>query len=252
MVGTGQSEIQLDHRGSEGGRLGKPRLYVAEEQQILREAYNTLFLSHPDLEVVGISGDTSTEALTAAASLLSPDVLLLGIKVLQPAAVERLEAVRESYPQLGIVLLSASYDVQGIKALRQFSRGATAGCAYLLKHTIDTVEQLTQVVHAVAQGRIILDPAVMEGLMAPTDATATLLKDLSPRELEVLSWMAKGYRNPVIAEVLFLQPKTVERHVNSIYGKLGAAPDSQHPRVHAITLYLRAMGLLPAEDFDRG
>ena len=88
--------------------------------------------------------------------------------------------------------------------------------------------------------------------MAPTDATATLLKDLTSRELEVLSWMAKGYRNPTIAELLFLQPKTVERHVNGIYGKLGAALDSKHPRVHAITLYLRAMGILPAEDFAQG
>ena len=113
------------------------------------------------------------------------------------------------------------------------------------------MEQLTQVITAVAQGRIILDPIVMEGLMAPADTTANFLKDLSPRELEVLSWMAKGYRNTTIAEVLFLQPKTVERHVNSIYGKLGAAPETKHPRVHAITLYFRAMGLLPAEDFER-
>ena len=225
------------------------RLFLAEEQQILREAYQNFFAASPGIQVIGVSGDTSPEALITAAGQ-GPDVLLLGIKALHAQAVERLEAVQELYPQVAIVLLSANYDVNGIKALRKFSRGAKAGCAYLLKHTIDTVEQLTQVVSSVAQGRIILDPIVMEGLMAPADTANSLLKDLSPRELEVLSWMAKGYRNTTIAEVLFLQPKTVERHVNSIYGKLGATPETKHPRVHATTQYLRAMGLLPAEDFD--
>ena len=225
------------------------RLYLAEEQQILREAYQSFFLPHPGLEVVGISGDTSADALVTAVSTLKPDVLLMGIKVLQPSTVEKLEAVRESSPKVSIVLLSASYDVKGIKALRQFSRGTSAGCAYLLKHTIDTVEQLTQVIHAVAQGRIIVDPLVMEGLIATTDSTASYLKDLSPREQEVLSWMAKGYRNNTIAEVLCLEPKTIERHINNIYSKIGTGSESQHPRVHAITLYFRAMGLLPADSF---
>ncbi len=230
----------------------KVRLYLAEEQQILREAYQSFFLPHPGLEVVGISGDTAVEALVTGAAALKPDVILLGIKVLQPAVVEKLEAVRESCPEVSIVLLSAYYDVNGIKALRQFSRGASAGCAYLLKHTIDTVEQLTQVIRAVAEGRIIVDPTVMEGLIATADSKSSFLKGLSPRELEVLSWMAKGYRNGTIAEVLCLEPKTIERHINSIYSKLGPIPDSKHPRVHAITLYLRGTGVLPAEDLSEG
>ena len=230
----------------------KVRLYLAEEQQILREAYQSFFLPHPGLEVVGISGDTAVEALVTAASALKPDVILLGIKVLQPAVVERLEAVRESCPEVSIVLLSAYYDVNGIKALRQFSRGTSAGCAYLLKHTIDTVEQLTQVIHAVAEGRIIVDPTVMEGLIATGESKSSFLEDLSPRELEVLSWMAKGYRNSTIAEVLCLEPKTIERHINNIYSKLGTTHDAKQPRVHAITMYLRGTGMLPAEDFDEG
>lgn len=232
-----------------GGKHDTVRLHLAEEQQMLREAYQGFFTASPDMHVVGVSGDTSPEALLTAAAN-TPDVLLLGIKALNAVAVERLERLREVYPEVAIVLLSSNYDVNGIKALRQYSRGAKAGCAYLLKHTIDTVEQLTQVVSAVAQGRIILDPIVMEGLMAPADTTPNFLRDLSPREVEVLSWIAKGYRNSTIAEALFLQPKTVERHVNSIYGKLEAPPETKHPRVHATTLYLRAVGLLPADDFE--
>jgi len=228
---------------------GRIKVYIAEEQQILREAYQSVFLPHPGIEVVGTSGDTAGESLVVAASALKPDVMVVGIKILQPTTVEKLEMVRESSPDLAIVLLSAYYDVKGIKALREFSRGASVGCAYLLKHTIDTVEQLTQVIHSVAEGRIILDPAVMEGLITTAESKATFLKELTPRELEVLSWMAKGYRNSTIAEVLCLEPKTVERHINSIYSKLGNCPTSRHPRVHAITLYLRATGMLPAEDF---
>jgi DNA-binding NarL/FixJ family response regulator len=171
----------------------------------------------------------------------------LGIKILQPATVEKLEMLREGCPEVAIVLLSAAYDMKGIRALREFARGASAGCAYLLKHTIDTVEQLTQMVHSVSEGRIIVDQTVMEGLITSGETYSAFLKELSPREMEVLSWMAKGYRNITIAEVLCLEPKTIERHINSIYSKLGGAPDSKHPRVYAITLFLRAAGLLSPE-----
>ncbi len=227
------------------------KVYVAEEQQILREAYQSFFLSRSDIQVLGASSETSGDYLIRMAEALKPDVMLLGFKILQPATVERLKSVRESCPGVATVVLSAYYDVKGIKALREFSRGASTGCAYLLKHTIDTVEQLIQVIHSVAQGRIILDPAVMEGLITMADAKSSMLKELTPRELEVLSWMVKGYRNDTVAEVLCLEPKTVERHINSIYSKLGNCPDSQHPRVHAIMLYLRATGMLPAESFDK-
>ncbi|MCH7552578.1 MAG: response regulator transcription factor [Chloroflexi bacterium] len=228
---------------------GKISLYIAEEQQILREAYQSFFVSSSEIEVVGSSGDTSSEALIRAVGALSPRVILAGIKVLQPAIVEDLVVARHQCPASAMVLLSASYDVKGITALREFPRSSSTGCAYLLKHTIDTVDQLIQVITSVDQGRIILDPTVMEALISTGENKTSYLKDLSPRELEVLSWMAKGYRNNTIAQVLCLEPKTVERHINNIYSKLGDIPDTRHTRVHAITLYLRATGQLPAEDF---
>ncbi len=228
------------------------KIYLAEEQQILRQAYQSFFQPNPALEVVGTSGQTDSESLVKAATALTPDVILMGIKILQPGVVQKMETLRQHCGNVAIVLLSASYDVKGIKALREFSRRATGGCAYLLKHTIDTVDQLTQVVQSVAEGRIILDPAVMEGLISTAESKSTFLKELSPRELEVLSWMAKGYRNNAIAEVLCLEPKTVERHINNIYGKMGKCPEAKHTRVHAVTLYMRATGLLPAEDFSEG
>ena len=237
-------------RPSPGPDGGSPmRLYVAEEQKIFRDAYQSFFLPQPDIDVVGVSGNTDGDFLARAAASHKPNVMLLGLKILQPITVERLNTIRESSPETAIVLLSAFYDVKGIKALREFPRGTTVGCAYLLKHTIDSVEQLTQVLYSVGQGRIILDPAVMEGLLTSTEAKSALLKELTPRELEVLSWMAKGYRNNTIAEILCLEPKTVERHINSIYSKLATSSESRHARVNAVTLYLKATGMLPAEDF---
>lgn len=87
-------------------------------------------------------------------------------------------------PPMGLVLLLAMYDGQGIKALREFSRDSSSGCAYLLKHTIDTVEQLTQVVSSVAEGRIIVDPMVMFGLINAEQAAGSVpevLADMSTR-----------------------------------------------------------------------
>ena len=124
-----------------------------------------------------------------------------------------------------------------------------------MKHNVDTVEQLTQVIFSVVEGRIIIDPMVMEGLIKTGDGRTAFLRDLSPRELEVLSWMAKGYRNDTIAGVLSRDVKTVERHINNIYSKLLSDRNdeedegSKHPRVQAALTYLKATGMLTSEQF---
>ena len=149
-------------------------------------------------------------------------------------------------PGMGLVLLFAYCDAQGIKALRKFSNGDSVGCAYMLKHSIDTPEQFTEVVQAVAQGRIIVDPKVMEGLIRSEDSGSGVLPGLSPREMEVLSWIAKGYRNNTIARVLSRDLRTVERHINSIYCKLQVDDDSKDPRVNAALMFLNAAGSFTA------
>ena len=222
------------------------RLYLAEEQQILREAYRSFLGDHDVIVLLGYSGDTSAESLVGAATALKPNVMLLGVKSVNADTVEKLDMLREACPKVGIVLLFASSDIQGMRALRQFSGNATVGCAYLPKHTIDTADQLTQVIFSAAEGRITVDPRVMEELIRNGDAQGGFLNELSPRELEVLSWIAKGYRNETIANVLGRDVKTVERHINNIYGKLGATEDSdsRDRRVGAALTYLRATGLL--------
>lgn len=222
------------------------KLYIAEEQPMLKEAYQALFQEQPGIEMVGVSGDTAGDSLVAAAQDMKPTVMLLGFKILEAATVDRLHMIREKCPGVAMVVLSSSYDMKGIKALREFSRATSAGCAYLLKHTIDTVNQLTQMIQSAADGRIILDPAVMDGFIASQDPNGSFLKELTPRETETLSWMAKGFRNDTIADVLCLELKTVERHINNIYSKLGNRMGSKHARVQAVMLYLRSTGLLPA------
>lgn len=227
----------------------KIKLYIVEEQELLRDAYRAALPLEATIEVVGISSDSSTESIIGVLSALRPDAIVLGTKMLQPNTITQLETIRERFPELGVVLLSTLFDIQGIRQLRGFTKGSSKGCAFLLKHSIDRISQLTQVVHAVTEGQVILDSVVMEGLIGAGESKTAFLKELTHRELEVLSWMAKGYRNATIAEVLCVDPKTVERHINSIYSKLNMVTNSKHPRVSAIILYLKATGQLPQEDF---
>ena len=226
----------------------KVKLLIAEEQEIFREAYKSFFSNHPSIEAINSSEDTDGEVLVGKARALKPEVILLGIGVLQHPQVEVLEMIGENCPEVAVVLVSAAYDINSFNALRQHSRGLSVGRAYLLKHAINSVRELTQVILGVAEGRVIIDPKVMDGMTASLNPPAALLKELSPRELEVLGWMAKGFRNRTVADVLTLELKTVERHISSIFSKLGNCPESKDMRVHAITLYMRATGQLPAED----
>ncbi len=227
------------------------RLCIFEEQEILRSAFESFCSADARFELASVSGETSTETLAGGVAKYQPDVLVIGTKVLHTATVEQLHMIRDAAPKTCYVVLSAAYDLDGIKAFREFIRVAKCGCAFLLKHGINTVDDLTKVILSVSEGRIILDPTVMERLISAGESTSTFLKELSPREMEVLSWIAKGYRNNTIAEVLCLEPKTIERHINSIYAKLGELPESKHARVHAAMLYLKAVGQLADDGTDK-
>ncbi len=223
----------------------KIKVFVVEEQELLRDAYQAVLPSEPTIEIMGISGDTDTGSILNMLSSLKPEAVVLGTKMLQPSTIKEMEEIREKFPDIGIVLLSTLYDIQGIKQLRGFTKNSSKGCAFLLKHSIDRISQLTQVIHAVTEGQVILDSVVMEGLIGAGETKTAFLKELTHRELEVLSWMAKGYRNATIADVLCVDPKTIERHINSIYSKLNMVTENKHPRVNSIMLYLKATGQLP-------
>ena len=250
-----EDNVEADHTKEASGRTGRlPRdpqatksdvkLFLTEEQQILREVYQDFFHDRPGIRLVGSSDAPEARALREAVTSLQPDVLQVGVKTLLVETVDVLEEICRSSPDLGVVLLFASCDARGTKRLRDFTANMTAGCACLHKYSIDRPDHLTHVIHSVVQGRVVIDPAMMEILMG--EPREGFLKDLTPRELDVLGWMARGYRNETIAEMLSRDINTIERHVNNIYSKVqvhGHAEGSD-PRVGAVLMYLSATGLV--------
>ena len=140
-------------------------LYLAEEQQVLRGPYESYFGTHSVIKLLGSSEDMAVESLLTAAMAVDPDVILLGVKALRPAMLESLKDLREEYSEVGLVLLVSSYDERAFKSLRSLPIGGAMGTAYLLKYTIDTMEQVAGIIRLVAEGRIIVDPKVMAGLI---------------------------------------------------------------------------------------
>ena len=113
--------------------------------------------------------------------------------------------------------------------------------AYLLKERVGEVDELVRAVREVVAGRSVVDPRVVEVLLgAHRRAAGSPLRGLTARELEVLRHMAEGRTNKGIAEELSLSESTVEKHVNSVFGKLGGVESQLHRRVAAVLTYLRA------------
>ena len=120
-------------------------------------------------------------------------------------------------------------------AVRLFEHGAS-GRAYLLKDRVAEAGQLAHAIREVARGGLVVDPLVVEQLMAPADGR---LARLTPRELEVLREMAQGLNNAGIGESLVLTERAVAKHINSIFAKLDLQEDeAQHRRVQAVLVYL--------------
>ena len=229
----------------------KPRtikLYVIEEQEIYREVYRTALsfnILRAPFDLLGISTSGDIAAARQAISEANPDVLLVGMKKLQSSTVHELEQIRAANPGIAIVLLLVFHDVEDIQSLRRIALKGEGGMALFLKQSLDQKEQLCGIILAASQGQVILDPVLAAFLF--TEKTAyPFLKQLTTRESEILNLLAKGYTNAAIAETLYIDVKTVEHHINSMYGKLRSESDfdHRHPRVSAARLYLEATGEL--------
>ncbi len=220
------------------------RVYIAEESYLLKRAYEYVFRPDSGVEIVDMCGASTGEELVRVAQDLKPHVMLLGFNILDRDAVDRTRMLLDSCPDVALVVLCARYNEQGLAALRKLCMGNAGACAYLLKNSVDEPEQLVEVVKSVARGRVILDPPMMEALIAGSESPAGMVKDLTPAEMKVLSWIAKGYNDEAISHVLGIGPEKMRRHVNSIHQKLGLTPGAENARVHAATLFLKATGLL--------
>jgi len=226
------------------GKLKGVKLCAVEEQEIYREIYKVV-LPLKGIELLSVLNNGDVGTLQQAVSTFNPDVLLLGTRKIRGELVEELRKVRLDNPEIGLVLLLALYNNETLKQLRRLALSGRGGIALFLKQSLDRVEQLSGIVLAVSQGQVILDPTLATPLLAEK-VEHPFLKQLTARELEILSLIARGYTNSAIAETLYIDIRTVEHHINSMYGKLRAEADfnDKHPRVSAARLYLEAAGEL--------
>jgi DNA-binding NarL/FixJ family response regulator len=222
------------------------RLVLAEDHYLVREGLLRLLETRPDIEIAAACG--TFDDLLAAVETERPDVVVTDIRM-PPTGIDEgiraAEHIREAHPEVGVVVLS-QYSHPGY-ALTLLETG-TERRAYLLKERIDDLEQLVRAIQTVAAGGSVIDPKVVEALVAERARRAeSPLHELTPRELDVLREMAEGKNNAAIAASLFLTERSVEKVIHSIFLKLGLTyEEATHKRVKAVILYLsegRAEGI---------
>jgi DNA-binding NarL/FixJ family response regulator len=216
------------------------RVALADDHYLVREGVRRLLETDAEIEVVAACGDL--QSLLAAVDELQPNVVVTDIRMPPTGLDEGIQAaerLRETHPEIGVVVLSQYGEPGYAVALLE---GGTARRAYFLKERVDDLGQLVAAIRAVADGGSMIDPKVVEGLVAEKARIEdSPLSELTPRERDVLREMAEGKNNAAIAQTLFLTEHSVEKVIHSIFQKLGLSWEpSIHKRVKAVVFYLAA------------
>jgi DNA-binding NarL/FixJ family response regulator len=219
------------------------RVVFAEDNYLVREGTAALLSEVPGVELVAAVADLDT--LLAAVEEHLPDAVLTDIRMPPGLATEGIEAalrIRAEHPAIGVVVLSQFAEEE--YAYELLKNGAE-GLGYLLKERVADVDELVHALEEVSKGSSVLDPKVVEALVARRNRAAhSPLARLTDREREVLELMAQGKNNAGIARSLFLTERAVEKHINSLFHKLGLGAESEsHRRVMAVLTLLREEGL---------
>lgn len=214
------------------------RIVVAEDSLLVREGIGRLLSGTPDLEVVASCG--GYDELVTCVEESNPDVVLTDIKMPPTSTDEGIrlaQQLRASHPEVGVVVLSQYAEPGYVLAL--FESGSDRR-GYLLKERLHDRATLVSAIRSVAAGGSSVDPKIIEVLVsARTGATISPLADLTPRERQVLAEIAQGKSNMAIAKTLFLTKRAVEKHINSIFLKLGlGSADDVSKRVKATLMFL--------------
>jgi DNA-binding NarL/FixJ family response regulator len=214
------------------------RVIVAEDALLVREGIARLLGAQPDVVVTALVEDLPS--LLAAVAADPPDVVLTDIRMPPTGTDEGIQAatqLRESHPDLGVVVLSQY--AEPAYALALFDGGSERR-AYLLKERVSDPDQIVQALREVANGGSVVDPKVVEGLVsARSKARQSPLDRLTPREREVLAEIAQGKNNAAVGAALFISERAVEKHISSLFSKLGLTEEADgHRRVKAVLLYL--------------
>ena len=214
-------------------------MVFAEDNYLVREGTAALLASVDTVELVG-TAETRDELL-AAVTELAPDAVLTDIRMPPSNTTEGIDAarrIRADHPEIGVVVLSQFAEEE--YAYELLKDGAE-GLGYLLKERVSDLDEVLRALGEVAKGGSVLDPKVVEALVSAKDRLAhSPLRQLTEREREVLSHMAQGQNNAAIAKSLYLTERAVEKHINSLFHKLGLSEEVDvHRRVMAVLAFLR-------------
>ena len=223
------------------------RVVFAEDNYLVREGTAALLGQVQEVDLVAIVEDLGS--LLAAVEEHAPDAVLTDIRMPPTHGTEGIQAarrIRADHPGIGVVVLSQYAEEDYAYDLL---KDGAAGLGYLLKERVSDVEEVVRALGEVARGGSVLDPKVVEGLVARKDRLAhSLLAQLTEREREVLEQMAQGKNNASIARSLFLSERAVEKHINSLFHKLELSDEVDvHRRVMAVLAFLREGGQTGSE-----
>ena len=214
------------------------RVVVAEDNLLVRAGVEALLSTEDGVVVTGVV--SRYEELMAHVDRDEPDVVVTDIRMPPTSSDEGIQAaaaLRHSHPKVGVVVLSQFLDPAYL--LRLIEDGSSRR-GYLLKERLATTGQLSSAIHTVAEGGSFIDPVVVDSLVsAKARAPASTLDRLTPREMETLAEVAAGRSNSAIAAGFGVTERAIEKHINSIFYKLGLLEDrDSNRRVCAVLMYL--------------
>jgi DNA-binding NarL/FixJ family response regulator len=214
------------------------RVVIAEDAFLAREAIEQVLERASEVDVVAVCEDRYS--LQDEIEDKQPQVVVTDIRMPPTGTDEGIQVARElrtTHPGMGVVVLSQYVEPSYALALLE---AGSAGRAYLLKERIHDSEQLVDAIKAVVAGESVIDAKVVEALVeGQSRHESSALSQLTAREFEVLSEIAKGKSNAAIARSLFLTKRAVEKHINSIFMKLDLSDaDDVSRRVKAALMFL--------------
>lgn len=217
------------------------RVAIADDHYLVREGTRRL-LESAGVEIVASVADG--DALLDAVDAHRPDAVLTDVRMPPSHGTEGIEAAREirrRHPDVGVVILSQHADEGYVIELL---RDGVAGYGYLLKERVGDRDELMRALRETARGGSVVDPVLVEALVRRRRAeAASPLRELTPRELDVLREMAQGKSNAAIAAALSLSESSIEKYTNVIFSKLGLGDEpALHRRVAAVIAFLRERG----------
>lgn len=206
------------------------RVLIADDHLVVRDGLRTMLEIQDDIEVIGEAAN-GREAVHLAGQL-QPDVILMDLRMPELDGLGAIRAIRQSWPQLAVVILTTyDDDAHIVQGLQAGARG------YLLKDS--SREAILNAVRSASRGETLLPPHVAARIVAHLDTPAPTDSALSDRERQVLLMVAEGQRNKEIADALDISERTVKAHLASIFNKLGATSRAE------ATARAMARGLLP-------